>query len=295
VDVYLATGNFAPFRLEIPTVLMVRNPTLFPTEIPLKRRGSMIFRMEQGIRSALCRRSVRLSQAAICPTEDFCQVVRRAVPRQAQKVHTVHHGFDTGAFMEAEDLSADTAEKVLPQLRPGSLKLLYVSVFQPHKNHEVLLRALPSIEDGLDRPVDLILTIREDQLPASVRRHPGRVICAGSVPYQDVYPLHRTADIFVFPSIWETFGHPLVEAMAAGTPTAASNIGVCQEICGGAAWYFDPRDPKALAGTVIDMAGDREEVKGRVQVGIERAETFSWQRHWSELRDFLQTRVAAGR
>jgi glycosyltransferase involved in cell wall biosynthesis len=105
----------------------------------------------------------------------------------------------------------------------------------------------------------------------------------------DVPRLYRDSDLFVFPSIAESFGHPLVEAMASGLPILASDIPVCREICGEAAIYFDPFNAKSLAEAIVHLEKDITLRKRLGEAGRRRAESkFNWADHVDRLVHLIE-------
>ena len=161
--------------------------------------------------------------------------------------------------------------------------LLHVGNMGPTKNIETLLRALPLLPErvhfvqagGAWAPAHQRL-IAEHALG-------GRVQALGRVP--ELTPLYHGADAFVFPSLMEGFGLPLLEAMAAGLPAVTSNFGTMAEVAGQGALTVDPRDPAALAAAVrglLDEPGQRQHWRA---AGLRRSQDFSWRRHAETLRD----------
>jgi glycosyltransferase involved in cell wall biosynthesis len=104
----------------------------------------------------------------------------------------------------------------------------------------------------------------------------GRVHHLGLVPYHELPALYQGASLFVLPSLLETFGHPLVEAMASGVPISASNIAAIPEICGDAAAYFDPYDVDGMTNTLRGVLEDKVLRERLTANGRKRAKDFSW-------------------
>ncbi len=100
----------------------------------------------------------------------------------------------------------------------------------------------------------------------------------GEVSHDQVMRYHRGSVAMVFPSFIESFGHPLVEAMAAGEPIVASEIPTFREIADEAALYFPPTDAAALATAIDRVQSDPEAARKRVERGRERARAFTWKR-----------------
>jgi glycosyltransferase involved in cell wall biosynthesis len=138
-------------------------------------------------------------------------------------------------------------------------------------------------------PDDELVTRDEDQSLAIHPRVAPFLKLTGPVPYMDIPGLYRDSDLFVFPSISESFGHPLVEAMASGVPVIASDIPVCREICGEAAIYFDPFDEKSLAEAIVHLEKDITLRKKLSETGRRRAESqFNWTDHVRRLVNLIE-------
>ncbi|MBC7224691.1 MAG: glycosyltransferase family 4 protein, partial [Anaerolineae bacterium] len=104
----------------------------------------------------------------------------------------------------------------------------------------------------------------------------GRVRWLGTVPGQDLPALYNLADCFVFPSLYEGFGLPVLEAMACGTPVVCSHLASLPEVAGDAALLVDPRDPAALAQAVLQVLEDAALRQGLREAGLRRAGAFTW-------------------
>ena len=154
--------------------------------------------------------------------------------------------------------------------------LLYAGNIKPHKNLERLIEAFDRLrQEGF---ADLKLMIIGDEISkyAALRRAVHRhhlhkhVRFLGFVPDDTLAVLYRLADVFVFPSLYEGFGLPPLEAMASGTPVVTSNVSSLPEVAGDAAVLVDPRDPESIAGA-IRMRADRPHAAGDSGGGLARA------------------------
>ena len=149
--------------------------------------------------------------------------------------------------------------------------LLYPARAWPHKNHERLFHAF-----GLVRRVrpDLRLVLTGGTLER-VALPPRGVEVHGHVSPEELVSLYRRASALVFPSLYEGFGQPPLEAMACGCPVACSNAASLPEVCGDAARYFDPEDVDELADAALEVLTDPEPWRVR---GLDRAAQFTWER-----------------
>ena len=265
----MALAATRPGRLE--DRLRGARPVHFPLTVPVPRVAAPVVvtlhdvqhrdlselfsRGERAFRSLAYDRAARRAAAVIVPS----QFVRdRAVARlglDPARVHVVPHGVDHERFRPPADEDA-----------PREPFLLYPAKGWPHKNHARLFDALPLVRR--ERPeLRLVLTGFDGDVPDGVER-------LGHVPPDELAELYRRASALVFPSRYEGFGQPPLEAMACGCPVAASRAGSLPEVCGDAAVLFDADDPKAIAAGVLEALDRAEELGGR---GPIRAGRFTWQ------------------
>jgi glycosyltransferase involved in cell wall biosynthesis len=176
--------------------------------------------------------------------------------------------------------------------------LLSLSAKRPHKNIAALIDALALIESAR-RPL-LVLpgyrTWHEDELRARARARgvEDDVRLPGWVSGPELEGLWSLAAAFVYPSLYEGFGLPVLEAMARDVPVACSNASSLPEVAGEAALLFDPRDPRAIAAAVERLLQDEIEVQRLKLRGRERVRLFTWERT-AELTLRSYSRAMAGR
>ncbi|HEY7793937.1 MAG TPA: glycosyltransferase family 1 protein [Gaiellaceae bacterium] len=210
---------------------------------------------ERVFRARMHEGSARRADAVIVPSQF---VRRRAVELLGltpEDVHAIPWGIDHERFRTGED---EREEFLLYPARPW-----------PHKNHTRLLQAFALLRQ--ERPnLRLVLTGgRHKGGPA-----PPGVEVRGLVSLDELATLYRRAACLVFPSLYEGFGQPPLEAMASGCPVAASDIPAIAEACGDAAALFDPAKPDDIAAVV---AGVLDAPDRFTYAGLERARSFTWQ------------------
>jgi len=150
----------------------------------------------------------------------------------------------------------------------------------PHAVH-AFARAAHEARDAL---VSLVLAGSAgpgcDQIAQAIAEYPalrGRVVQPGHVPDDDLAPLYSGAQVFVYPSIYEGFGLPPLEAMQCGTPVITSNASSLPEVVGDGGVMVAPGDIDALAGAMLDLARDAERRERLRQRALGRARGFSWE------------------
>jgi glycosyltransferase involved in cell wall biosynthesis len=160
--------------------------------------------------------------------------------------------------------------------------LLLVGGLFPNKNVAALLQAFATIRHLIPHRLVIAGGLRwkyAADLDALDRLALGdRVQRLGFIAADDLVALYNAATCFVLPSLYESFGLAMVEAMACGCPVVASRTGAMPEIAGDAALYCDPRDPGTIAEAILRLANDRELRRALAASGIARAADFSWER-----------------
>ena len=164
----------------------------------------------------------------------------------------------------------------------GRRVLLGLSAKRPHKNLARLIGALTAIAPG-ERPV-LVLPGYPTEHEAELRRVARErgleddVRFLGWIPEPELEGLWALAEAFVFPSLYEGFGLPVLEAMARGVPVACSDASSLPEVAGDAALLFDPREEAAISASLQRLLGDRELRERLIERGRERVRAFTWER-----------------
>jgi glycosyltransferase involved in cell wall biosynthesis len=178
-----------------------------------------------------------------------------------------------------DDVTPTPEDELRRRLRLGDEPIvLTVSAKRPHKNLERLISAVGT----LDTPAKLVVpgyaTPFEEALRAHAKRvAPGRVIFTGWVDSQTLEGLYRAATCFVFPSLAEGFGLPVLEAMARGIPVGCSDRSSLPELGGEAVLYFDPDDTAAIADAITTLFRDVGLRSRLAEAGPMQARKFTWE------------------
>jgi glycosyltransferase involved in cell wall biosynthesis len=170
--------------------------------------------------------------------------------------------------------------------------ILALSSLSPHKNMPALIEAFAIIREKCSVEERLVLAghapIGKGFLATFVeeKRLGSCVTFTGYVSDEVLASLYGNAELFVFPSLYEGFGIPILEAFTYGTPVALSNVASLPEVAGDAASYFNPQNTEEIAGTIIHMLQDKALQAKLVLKGKERAKLFTWE---SSARRTLET------
>jgi glycosyltransferase involved in cell wall biosynthesis len=232
--------------------------------------------------SVLVPLSVGRAHRIIAPSECTRNDLVRLLDVPSGKVDVVPEGVRLPT-----EAPAPPPDELRIQLNLGTRPVaLALSARRPHKNLEGLLEAIALIPVG-QRPT-LLLPGYATRWQSGLRRRAEALAIEQDVRFLDWLPadeleaVFAVADCFVFPSLYEGFGLPVLEAMARGVPVVCSDRGALPEVANGAARFFDPERPDAIAAAISTVLTDKAVATRLVREGKAHAKTFSWRRAASE-------------
>jgi len=288
IDCIFSIANFAVLHPPCAQVLSVRNPVYFCRRYYPHVRAfeGRLAEARIGLRRRMVAWSCASSDTVVTPTAAMRDMLFDWGAADPGKCTVIHHGFDGGTFLAMKGrLSQETQQKVAR--RGDETLLLYPSLYARHKNFDTLMRCLDELR-GRGRRVRLLLTCRVDPEADPYQRGTHEliarlglgemVVTLGNQPYRNMPLIYEAADMVVWPTFAESFGHPLLETMACRRPIVASGIPVNREMAGEAALYFETFDEKDFADKV-EAALETETARSLVEAGARRVEDFSWKEH----------------
>ncbi|HPN73187.1 MAG TPA: glycosyltransferase family 1 protein [Candidatus Omnitrophota bacterium] len=225
------------------------------------------------------RRVFRESKAVIADSENTKKDIERMFPDCKPRVEVIYPGRDESfKAMEKKDAlnSLGAAYGIHEKF------LLYSGGMDPRKNMPCLVEAFRILKARFHFPHRLVLTGARGKWAEDTSRLVSQagldreVLFTGYVPSYELNRFYSAADCFVYPSLYEGFGFPILEAFASGTPVVTSAVSSCAEIASDAALTFDPRDPEGLAAAIRKVLSDKELSDSLISKGKERAGFFSW-------------------
>lgn len=272
-DLYHSPYLLMPYLPGIPTVLTVHDiiPLLFPEQSTWRAR-------------TLFSLSLRLALRASQGIAYNSQTTRR----DTERIFSIKHKHSTVTPLAAaphfQPVSIHAIDALRKKHNLPARYLLYVGSNKPHKNLDVLVRAYAQVRTSIPECPALVIAGHWDA------RYPGArhlahaldlaesVHWTGSQDEEDLPALFCGANLFVFPSLYEGFGLPPLEAMACGTPVICADIPALREVSGDAALRFDPHNVGELARLLETVLQDKAMLRDFRQRGLARAREFSWER-----------------
>ena len=223
-------------------------------------------------------RSVRAADAIIINSESLRSEIHRYLKVDRRKLKMIYEGVDHDLFRPGDAAAARAHIASYGVTKPF---VLFVSSLWPYKNCDGLLRAWALARGELgDRQLAIVGNAWYQEYLTSLHslaRELGisrDVVFVGGVPLEETVRFYQAADAFVYPSHNETFGLPILEAMACGCPVVTSDASAMPETAGGAAVLCDPQDPASIARAIVEAASpERDRLR---DLGLRRAGQFTW-------------------
>ncbi len=273
IGILFSQTNYLPRGAATRTVLLLQNASYFCANFHNVRRVLLHRRIAAWAKAIWVNRSLTKADCVTVQTAAFADMIVAARPDLSGKLRIIAHG---AGFLRGNEGSASTPDK------GGRLQLLYVCKYGEQKNFAVVFRAMRVLRDeGVDAKLVLTLDVNNTGTAAvmSLAQDSGvadRVTNRGDVARDEIVRLYRTSHIFVFPSVCESFGFPLVEAMAMGLPVVAADVLGNRELCGDAALYFSAHDECQLAIVIQRIAEDPGVWAQLSTLGRQQAQKFQW-------------------
>jgi alpha-1,3-rhamnosyl/mannosyltransferase len=268
-DVFLSTNSYlTAWFLRVPSCVVVHDMVAFDRELRPQRRASLIER-------ATLAPAVRRAAAIVAVSASTERDLVARFPAAEGRTRVIHHAADPSF----EPVGADDAT-VLARHGLDRPYVLVTGTLEPRKNLPRLIEAYAHLPARLRDRVELVLVgatgWETDETFDSIARQQGRVRALGYVPDADLPALYRRAEVFAYPSLYEGFGLPILEAMRSGTAVLTSRVSSLPEVGGEAVRYVDPRDVSDIRSGLAELL-DEPDLRARLAGdGLIRADRFRW-------------------
>jgi glycosyltransferase involved in cell wall biosynthesis len=271
IDVFHSTQAMAPLLGRVPTVVTVLDliPILFPEQHD--RQSNLAAKLY----SLVFNRAKKLIAISDSTKNDLVKVMGI----KADKIKTIYLAADRNIFRPHDDLAQIRLKYSLS--KPF---ILSVGVISPRKNIQRLIEAYAALDRSLRRQYELVIVGKKGWQYEDIFNTIDRLALGDSVRYlgpvepADLPLLYSSAQIFAYPSLYEGFGLPVLEAMACGTPVITSNVSSLPEVAGDAALYIDPTKTGELTRALDRLLTDNGMQTEMRAKGFAQAKMFSWER-----------------
>lgn len=275
LDLMHFTHFNAPIFYRKPFIVTIHDLTL--TFFPGKKMNNWFYRLAYQI---AIRNVTKNARTIIAVSEYTKHDLQKVLKVPSEKIEVIYHGISPDLSVANPTARTDLMSK----LRITRPYFLYTGVWREHKNITDMIRAFAAFNEATDNQYDMVITGKYNpsypEIPDTVHelKLEQHMHLVGIVPDEDLAALYRNAIAYVFPSLYEGFGFPPLEAMAAGIPVITSNATAIPEVCGeGNALYFDPRDLNDMKAKMRIIATDASLRQQLIDRGLERVKQFKWE------------------
>lgn len=274
IDVFWGQ-EIIPYNFKIRKILTIHDLVWHYYPSTMSSYNALVHRLFQ-------RLSIMNADTICCVSNAVAEEVRNVYGVNGDRIRVIYSAADLSFY---SDNKAEAAEYVSRKFNTSLRFILNVGTVEPRKNKINLLRAMRYLFDELDLKCQLLIAgakgWKNSELYQEYRKlnfTEQEIKFLGYVTDKDILKLYNAAQMFVFPSLYEGFGLPVLEAMACGCPVVISDIPSLSEISSDAAIKTDPHNYKNLAGTIKRVLLDEQLSKRLIGRGLERVKEFSWEK-----------------
>jgi glycosyltransferase involved in cell wall biosynthesis len=210
-----------------------------------------------------------------------------------EKIKVIYHGFDPELFQG--EITEEDVNKINSKFKIQNSKfILYVGALQPRKNLEILIEAFDKIKKE-NQDLKLVLAGGKAWMWEGIvnkiknSEYKKDIIITETIPFEEIVVLYQNASVFVFPSLYEGFGIPLLEAFASGVPVISASNSSLPEVGGNAALYFNEKNSDDLSCKIRSVLKDDNLRKDLIEKGNEQVKKFSWDKCARETLEVIKS------
>ena len=241
--------------------------------------------------------AVRRSDRIIAISEATKKDILKFYPKiKEDKIKVINHGFDKNVFEKVRD--SEKEQEMRNKLNIQGRYILYLGALQPRKNLKTLISAFEKLKNSSGGEYsDLKLVLAGEKawlwkgIFEQIKKSPvaSDIITPGKISFKNVGHLMRGAAVFCFPSLYEGFGIPVLEAFVSRVPVVCANNSSLPEVAGKAALYFQSKDHEELAEQIKKILDSPEIKDAMISRGLAQAGKFSWERCARETLEYLKS------
>lgn len=273
IDLYHATHYVLPALVPCRAVVTIHDiiHLLFPEFLP--NRLAFLYA------KTMIRRSLQRGDRIVVVSANTREDLKRFFRIDGKKIEVIYNGIES-AFTES--LEHEALARWLRNLGLEQPYVLFVGNPKPHKNLDNVVKAYAQAVEMSDFPHPLVCVGDRDGTESKVRQRAeqfgisDRVVLLGHVAQEALPAIYQGAALFLYPTLYEGFGLPVVEAMASGVPVITSNTSALKEIAAGYAHLVNPLEVESMAKAIVQCLNDTEHRESLAKLGLRRSQDFRW-------------------
>lgn len=288
VELLHCTSNTAPLWCPVPLVLTLHD--IIYLEPRQHRSPSFYQEMGWYYRRLVVPRILKKCRKIVTVSQFECQRICKTLNVPAERIQSIYNGYNTH-FHPLEKTQPEIVHRYIPH----EDFLFFLGNTDPKKNTARVLKAYHIYlqQSTIKRPL-LIADLKEEYIDdllqeAELSDIKSHLFYPGYIANHDLPILYNSAFAFLYPSLRESFGIPMIEAMACGTPVIVGNTSAMPEVAGPGVLSVDPYKPEEIAASLLRLENDPDFYQQQAVYGLQRARQFSWKTTADELVKLYQT------
>lgn len=225
---------------------------------------------------------VKKADVIIAISQNTKKDILNATNCDESKIEVVYNGIDLRKNKIINQISQETKENLKKKYSLPAKYLLFIGELRENKNILRLCEAFILLRQRYSIPHKLVLIGRNDfmkeRIDEAIRGYEADFVLPGYAADEDLIYIYNLADVFVFPTLYEGFGNPILEAMACGTPVVSSDCSSVPEVVGGAALLIEPTNPGEICEAIYTLLTNSDLRVHYKMAGLERVKKYSWEK-----------------
>ncbi|EKE15841.1 MAG: group 1 glycosyl transferase [uncultured bacterium] len=279
-DILFIPAHTVPFIHPKKTVVVIHGLEyeMYPQAYSLLERIYMRF---------VIKNSCRWADKIICVSENTKMDVEKLYGVDEKKIKVIYEGYNIFQDFDFSQKTSFDLDKIKPYI-------LFIGRIEERKNVKGIVEAFDFIKEKYGIPHKLLLVgkkgygYEEAQKRIDISKYKEDIVEVGYVSEEEKYVFLKNAEVFVFPSFYEGFGLPILEAQNAFVPVVTSNVSSIPEVADDAVFYANPNNFEEIAENIYILISNREAKENIVKRGIENVKRFSWAQCAKEISELLK-------
>ena len=289
-DILHCTSNTAPIRCKVPVITIIHD-IIYLERLNLLKKGATLYQKFGNLYRRLIVPTVARTSKAVVTVSNYEKERIKNFLGLTNELYAIYNGVGEH-FKVIEDKDVLLAARIKYNLPERFL--FFLGNTDPKKNTPNVLRAFAEINRKSDIAYKLVMLDFDENALLAILKNIGcteirkDIVMTGYVPNAELPAIINQCKVFLYPSLRESFGIPILEGMACGVPVITSNTSSMPEVAGNAAAIVDPAKPKEIANAIEKILSDEEYRLALCEKGIERAKMFSWRNMASAYLDLYK-------
>jgi len=288
------TSNTAPVMSDIPLIVTVHDIIYLEEQNKLRNGGSIYQRFGNMYRQWNVPKVMKKADAVVTVSEFERDNISYRFPEYSDKIHSIYNGVSPH-FKQISD--REHLDKIALKYKLPKKFIFYFGNTAPKKNTPNVLKAYALYRDSSKNPLPLVMIdfgmdnlrkiLKDNETPELI----DHIHISDYIKNSDLPAIYSLSSLFLYPSLRESFGIPMLEAMRCGTPVISSNSSSMPEVADDAAYLVDPKEPKEICEGIHQVLDNNTLRNTLIEKGFKRASQFSWEKMAKQVKEIYDQKL----